>query len=93
LDITIPTRYSLDQNYPNPFNPSTKIQYAIPTVQHVRLEVVDVLGREIATLVDGVEQPGYKSIEFAAASLPSGIYFYRLMAGSFDQTNKMIVLK
>jgi glucose/arabinose dehydrogenase len=93
LDITIPTRYSLDQNYPNPFNPSTKIQYAIPAVQHVRLEVVDVVGREIATLVDGVEQPGYKSIEFAAASLPSGIYFYRLMAGSFDQTNKMVVVK
>jgi glucose/arabinose dehydrogenase len=93
LDVTVPTRYSLEQNFPNPFNPSTKIEYTIPTRQHVRLEVVDVLGREIATLVDGVEQPGYKSIEFAASSLPSGIYFYRLMAGSFDQTNKMIVLK
>jgi glucose/arabinose dehydrogenase len=93
LDLTVPTRYSLDHNYPNPFNPSTKIQYAIPETQHVRLEVLDILGREITTLVDQMEQPGYKSIDFAASSLPSGIYFYRLMAGSFDQTNKMIVLK
>jgi hypothetical protein len=93
FDVTVPTRYSLEQNFPNPFNPSTKIKYAIPSSEHVRLEVVDVLGRQIATLVDRVEQPGYKSIEFAASSLSSGIYFYRLKAGSFEQTNKMIVLK
>jgi hypothetical protein len=90
--------FFLSQNYPNPFNPSTKIQYEIP--EHVRndsrlvtLKVYDVLGNEIATLVNEVKQPGSYEVEFSGKLLTSGIYFYRLKAGNFVKTKKMILLK
>ncbi len=85
--------YSLSQNYLNPFNPTTKISYSIPSQSHVSLIVFDVLGREIITLVNEAQPTGNYSIEFDASNLTSGIYFYRIQAGSFIESKKMILLK
>ena len=85
--------FTLNQNYPNPFNPSTKIKYTIPNVGNVRLNVFNVLGKEIATLVNEEKSAGKYEVEFNAANLPSGIYFYQLQSGSFVETKKMILLK
>jgi len=93
IDGTIPQRYRLYQNYPNPFNPSTTIRFSLPQRSHVTLRVLDVLGREVATLVDGELNPGQHSVVFDAKNLPSGVYFYRLTAGPFVQQQKMIVVK
>lgn len=90
---TIPPNPSLTQNYPNPFNPVTTIRYQLTTQSHVTLTIFDVLGCEVATLINRVEEPGYKSVKFDASKLPSGVYFYRLQAGSFVQTNKMLLMK
>ena len=94
----LPTKLSLSQNYPNPFNPSTIIQYAVSSRQFVSLKVYDVLGKEIATLVNEEKPAGSYEVEFNSRglihqTLPSGIYFYQLRAGSFIQTKKMILLK
>ena len=83
----------LEQNYPNPFNPSSIIRFSLPRYQYVTLKVFDVLGREMATLVDGELSPGEHSVVFNAKDLPSGVYFYRLQAGSFAQTKKLILLR
>ncbi len=88
-----PNSYALQQNYPNPFNPITTINYQVPTQSHLTLKVFDVLGREVATLVNGVEEPGYKSVAFDASRLTSGVYFYRLRAGSYTETKKLILLR
>ncbi len=90
-----PEYFSLFQNYPNPFNPSTSIQYAIGSRQFVQLKVYDVLGNEIATLVNEEKSPGVYSVEFGTGSteLSSGIYFYKITAGEFVQTKKMILVK
>ena len=90
-----PGDFSLEQNYPNPFNPSTSIQYAIASRQFVQLRVFDVLGNEIATLVNEEKSPGVYNIEFGTGSteLSSGIYFYKITAGDFVQTKKMILVK
>ena len=85
--------YNLSQNYPNPFNPSTRIQYAVSSMQFVTIKVYDVLGREVATLVNEEKQRGFYEVEFNASNLSSGIYFYTLTAGSFNQTKKLILLK
>ena len=85
--------YSLLNNYPNPFNPATIIKYQIPKLSFVTLKVYDVLGSEIATLVNEEKPAGSYEVEFNAASLPSGIYFYRLQAGSFVETKKMVLMK
>jgi hypothetical protein len=93
--------FSLSQNYPNPFNPSTKIKFAIPNVetrhasslQMVTLKIYDILGREIATLVNEEKPAGEYEVGFNAINLPSGIYFYQLSAGNFVETKKMILLK
>jgi len=106
-DETIVTDFKLEQNYPNPFNPSTKIKYTIPNVianevkqsQMVTLIVYDILGNEVARLVNEEQAPGVYEIEFNSVgtsrdlSLPSGIYFYQLKAGSFVETKKMMLLK
>lgn len=88
-----PTEYSLGQNYPNPFNPSTTIFYTLPESKHVKIVVYDVLGREIATLVEGTQNSGFKSVNFDASHLPSGVYFYKLTAGKFTQVRKMLLAK
>ena len=97
---SIPNSFTLLQNYPNPFNPITKIQYTIPNVAlsgvegfRVQLKVYDILGREIAILVNEEKPTGRYEVEFNASSLASGIYFYRLQAGSFVDTKKMILMK
>jgi hypothetical protein len=87
------TDYQLMQNYPNPFNPRTSIQYAISSRQFVTLKAYDVLGNQIATIVNEEKPVGTYEINWNAANLPSGVYFYRIQAGSFVQTRKMILLK
>ena len=89
----VPTAFALDQNYPNPFNPSTVISYQLPINSAVKLAVYDLLGREVQTLVNTRQAAGRYSTMFTAASLPSGVYFYRLQAGTFMQTKKMLLLK
>ncbi|OGU65819.1 MAG: hypothetical protein A2499_11850 [Stygiobacter sp. RIFOXYC12_FULL_38_8] len=105
----IPTKFSLSQNYPNPFNPETTISYSIPvetrhsanggsSLQHVTLKFYDVLGREVATLVDEFKQPGNYEVAFNVktpymASLQSGIYFYRIQTNGYSETKKMLLLK
>jgi len=85
--------FILEQNYPNPFNPSTTIRYSIPTSEFVTLKVYDVLGNEIATLVNEEKPIGSFEVNFNAVELSSGIYFYKLQVGSFIETKKMILLK
>jgi hypothetical protein len=89
----IPNTYSLSQNYPNPFNPTTKIAFAIPKEGHVSLKIYDLLGREVAVLVNGEVAPGYFLIDFNGSHLASGIYFYRIKAGSFIETKRMVLIK
>lgn len=89
----IPASYALHQNYPNPFNPTTRIVFDLPLGSHVKLAVFDVVGREIATLIDEEQQAGFKSVEFASNRFASGVYFYRLTAGAFVATRKMVVMK
>ena len=88
-----PVHYNLSQNYPNPFNPTTNIQYSISRRQFVELKIFNVLGQEIETLVNAEKHAGNYQVEFNAANLPSGVYFYRIQAGSFNQVKKMILLK
>ena len=85
--------YSLSNNYPNPFNPSTKISYTIPKRSNVNIKVFNLLGSEVAELVNGEMAAGSYDIEFNASTLPSGVYFYRIQAGNFIDTKKMILLK
>ena len=85
--------YELAQNYPNPFNPVTMIRYQIPTAETVSLKVYDVLGKEVATLVSGRQEAGSYAVPFNASGLSSGMYFYRLQAGSFVETRKMMLVK
>jgi photosystem II stability/assembly factor-like uncharacterized protein len=107
-DDVIPKSLKLFQNYPNPFNPSTTIKFSIPFVEtghapSVQLKVYDVLGNEVATLVNEEKLPGEYEVEFSdkggfssggnAWNLPSGIYFYRIQTGSFRETKKMVILK
>ena len=94
----IPDGYNLVQNYPNPFNPTTKIDYGLPEASNVRLIIYDILGREVTTLVNGVQEPGYKSITWNGTNafgknVGAGMYFYLIQAGEFRQTKKMVLLK
>lgn len=91
--IGAPTEFSLDQNYPNPFNPETKINFAIPVSGNVKLSVYNLLGQEVATLVNGFKQAGSHTVNFEAKGLQSGMYFYKLETASFTQTRKMTLLK
>jgi hypothetical protein len=92
-DGKVPANPSLSQNYPNPFNPVTKIHYALPISGRVCLKVYSVLGQEVATLVDEVQDVGFKSVAFDATQLTSGVYYYRIAADNFTQTRKMVLLK
>ena len=91
--VTVPEKLELSQNYPNPFNPSTNIKYQISTSNHVLLIVYDVLGNEVATLVNEVKPAGNYEVKFDARSLSSGTYFYKLQAGSFVETKEMVLMK
>ncbi len=107
VDLSLPQTFSLEQSYPNPFNPSTTIKYTIPNVtlsalsraesrdegSRVILKVYDILGNEVATLVNENKPAGNYEINFNASSLTSGIYFYTIQAGSFTDTKKMTLLK
>lgn len=98
ISSEIPSHFSLYQNYPNPFNPSTKIKFEIPlnvetTRWVVSLRIFDILGREVHTLVNENLKPGIYEADFNAADLPSGVYFYKLQAGEFKDTKKMILIK
>jgi len=92
-ELAGPTGFSLSQNYPNPFNPVTVIKYSIKDAGMVSLKVYDILGQEVATLVNNAQTPGLYEVEFNAQNLTSGIYFYRLTVGSFSETKKLLFLK
>lgn len=87
------TRFELSQNYPNPFNPTTTIQYTVTAYGSVNVAVYNVLGKKVATLVNEVKTPGTYSVNFNATDLPSGIYFYKIVSGSFSSTRKMMLVK
>ena len=89
----LPLEIELAQNYPNPFNPTTVIRFALPEAQQVRLEVFNISGQRVATLVNGMQAAGRHSVNFDASHLSSGIYLYRLEAGSFQQVKKMMLVK
>ena len=89
----MPIEYALHQNYPNPFNPSTTIEFALPNAGFVTIKIYDVLGSEVAALVNEEKPVGNYQVEFDASNLSSGIYFYRIQAGSFVETKKMILLR
>ncbi len=90
---SVPNKFELMQNYPNPFNPSTVINYQLPVNSFVTLKVYDVLGREVKMLVNERENVGSHSVTFNASNLPSGVYFYRLQAGTYSETKKLLLLK
>ena len=89
----LPIAFSLAQNYPNPFNPSTEIEFALPTGGDVRLDVFNVLGQRVATLVNGFLPAGYHSVNWNASSQASGVYFYKLSAGQFSKVCQMTLMK
>jgi hypothetical protein len=103
ISATIPEEFSLSQNYPNPFNPSTKIKFDIPLLRGVdaeggrgvsaRLTIYDLLGREITKLVNQPFQPGTYEVEWDGTNYPSGVYFYKLIAGNYSDTKKLVLLK
>jgi hypothetical protein len=89
----IPKTFDLSQNYPNPFNPVTKIQYSVPKSGFVSIKVYDLLGREVSTIINGSIEAGYYIYDFDASALSSGVYIYRMTAGSFEKTMRMVVVK
>jgi len=98
ISNVIPDGYNLVQNYPNPFNPTTKIDYGLPEASNVRLIIYDILGREVTTLVNGMQEPGYKSITWHGTNafgknVGAGMYFYQIKAGEFMKVKKMVLLK
>ena len=93
LQYALPTEFKLEQNYPNPFNPETRIRYQVSSISPVTLRIYDILGNEVTTLVNEQKEPGYYEVEFSASQLASGVYIYRLQAGSYVSTKKMMVLK
>jgi hypothetical protein len=89
----LPQEFALSGNHPNPFNASTVIQYELPRTAHVRLELYNLFGQKVATLVDSEQQAGYKSVTWDASEVSSGLYFYKLTAGDFSETKRMILVK
>lgn len=86
-------RFILSQNYPNPFNPTTVVEYQVPGASNVRLAIYDLLGREVAVLVNERKAPGRYDVQFDASRLASGVYIYRLTGGSFVQSRKMVLIR
>ncbi|MEW6005567.1 MAG: T9SS type A sorting domain-containing protein [Stygiobacter sp.] len=89
----LPTYFELYQNYPNPFNPTTTIRFSLPKTEHVTLKVIDVLGREVAALVNEIKLPGFYEVIWVADTVPSGVYFYQLTTSSASQIRKAILIK
>src|SRR6267143_1079556 len=89
----VPFAFSLLQNFPNPFNPSTRIEYALAEPAMVSLKIFNLLGQQVSTLVDELQQAGNRSVELDASVFPSGVYFYRLQAGKFVDVKKMILMR
>lgn len=91
--VDAPKRFELLQNYPNPFNPLTVIGYELPYGTNVSLKIYDLLGREVLTLVDGLQEVGHQEATFDASAYSSGVYFYRLQAGNYSSVKKLMLLK
>ena len=89
----LPREFSLSQNYPNPFNPQTSIKYALPRDSHVTIEIFDLLGRKVTTLVNEDKEAGVHEVIWNSGGTASGIYFYRMQAGDYSRTNKMLLLR
>lgn len=92
-DPSLPGTFFLSQNYPNPFNPQTTIEYSLPEQAWVRLEIYNSLGQRVTVLVDRIQQPGNYTIEWRGDNRASGVYFYRITAGEYRKTRKMVLLK
>lgn len=90
---SLPTEYALAQNYPNPFNPETKINYDLPVSGHVSLKIYDLVGKEVMTLVNEIQNAGRYSATFSGVNLASGMYFYKITAGTFTVVKKMVLIK
>lgn len=88
-----PSNFFLSQNYPNPFNPSTKINFSIPQTRFVTLKIYDIIGKEISTLINEEKPAGNYEVEFNGSNLSSGVYFYKIKAGSFINTKKFVLIK
>ena len=93
ITAEIQTKYDLAQNYPNPFNPTTNVRFSMCNVQFVTLKIFDMLGREVATLVNEELAPGSYSVDWNASQFSSGIYFYTLTAGDYKETKRMTLIK
>lgn len=91
--LETPAKFELAQNYPNPFNPSTHLHFSLVSSQLTILKVYDVLGREVATLVNEMKEPGVHTVQWDASGMASGIYVYRLQSGSFVETKKMMLMR
>ena len=92
-ESTSPSTFALNANYPNPFNPTTTISFSLPSQLETKLHIFDVIGREVATLVDGLQEAGEHQISFDASQLSSGVYYYRLQAGGNVEIHKMVLMK
>jgi hypothetical protein len=88
-----PAIYRLEQNFPNPFNPTTTIRYALPVRSQVTLSVFNILGQQVATPVNGSQEAGIHDVQFDGGGLASGVYFYRIHAGDFVQTKRLLVIR
>jgi hypothetical protein len=93
VDEQLPLTFNLEQNYPNPFNPATTIKYSLPVRSYVIIKVYSILGNEIATLVNGYEDEGFKSLKFDGSILSSGIYIYKIVAGNYSEVKRMLLIK
>ena len=93
VDFGVPTKFELSQNYPNPFNPSTTIKFSLPEAANVKLTIFNILGQEVKTLVNEFKEVGVHTINFNSDGIDSGVYIYRIEAGSFTQTRKMTLIK
>jgi hypothetical protein len=89
----VPSKFALMQNYPNPFNPSTTIEFAIPKEGYVEMKLYDILGKEVAVLVSDPFRAGTYKVDFDGSRLASGVYFYKITAGDFSDTKKMVLIK
>lgn len=93
VNLEVPANFSVKQNFPNPFNPTTKIEFSLPLDNNVEIKVFNVLGMEVATLLNEHRQAGTHTVEFNASNLSSGIYFYKLVSGNYSEIKKMILLR